>query len=671
MIYKYFNVSESYIHDIKKQLGNRNVICVFNDDHKLVEKLREIRNKLPENYLQMTEENERIVEEFQKINDQRDYNFVYGDFGITKFPEKKFQILGLRHLLNGKVIEHLKKEKISYAVFVPTDELMPLSDEVEDYVKTLEMINGDSRDKKIKAMKKIKHTPIRRTMILLHKLLNDNSGRIRKYAAQTLGYIQNPKSIDYLVKRLDDSDMLVRWTTGRALSRFKHEKVSKLALEYLSEDDRDKWTYAALLLHETNLNEYKTEISQGLDSEDPYIRSLAINMIGRMKNIDEAGQKRILNYFSDKDPGVREEAIRLMSRLNPKIVKSYDFSKERDKDILNFVESMVDSEKLEKQVKPRLNNNKDKVKGSIYGTIIGDAMGLPIEGLPIEKIKRIFGTVDDYVDNLHRRGYQMPAGSYSDDGELALEIINSVVDRGYIDPYDISKRFGEIGKQIDDDFDKNIGYGYMALMAFRKLYAGVNWRFTGNDSTGCGAAMRVAPVSAQAKDLEEDLIKQAKITHKNNLAIAGSLAIGYAIQKAYDLKPGFDKQKYLDEIIEKIKPISLELATELQYLNQMIDQDPAEALEQLPLTRDVKKRKGKGTLGTIPCALYSFLHSPDDFEKTLITSINHSGDSDSIGAMACAISGAYNGFEKVPSRFVNGLHDLDYIKEVVHKYVSI
>ncbi len=82
------------------------------------------------------------------------------------------------------------------------------------------------------------------------------------------------------------------------------------------------------------------------------------------------------------------------------------------------------------------------------------------------------------------------------------------------------------------------------------------------------------------------------------------------------------------------------------------------------------KRKGKRSLGTVPSAIYCFLRTPHDFEATVVTAVNQSGDSDSIGSMAGAISGAYNGYSKVPQRFIEGLNKKDNIRERIQRFLS-
>ena len=67
---------------------------------------------------------------------------------------------------------------------------------------------------------------------------------------------------------------------------------------------------------------------------------------------------------------------------------------------------------------------------------------------------------------------------------------------------------------------------------------------------------------------------------------------------------------------------------------------------------------------TLAIAVYCAIKYSENFEKAIITSVNHSGDSDSTGAVTGNILGAYLGFERIPKRFVDKLELKDIIIEL-------
>ena len=62
-------------------------------------------------------------------------------------------------------------------------------------------------------------------------------------------------------------------------------------------------------------------------------------------------------------------------------------------------------------------------------------------------------------------------------------------------------------------------------------------------------------------------------------------------------------------------------------------------------------------------AVYAALSYPKDFEAAIRLAVNHSGDSDSVGAITGGLLGAYLGIEAIPTRWIEGV---ELSREVEH-----
>ena len=84
-----------------------------------------------------------------------------------------------------------------------------------------------------------------------------------------------------------------------------------------------------------------------------------------------------------------------------------------------------------------------------------------------------------------------------------------------------------------------------------------------------------------------------------------------------------------------------------------VDIDDKEAIRQL----------GEGWVAeeTLAIAVYCALKYSDDFEQAVIAAVNHSGDSDSTGAVAGNILGASLGVSGIPDKFKDNLELKDVI----------
>ena len=69
----------------------------------------------------------------------------------------------------------------------------------------------------------------------------------------------------------------------------------------------------------------------------------------------------------------------------------------------------------------------------------------------------------------------------------------------------------------------------------------------------------------------------------------------------------------------------------------------------------------------MPAAVYSFLSHPNSFDEAVIYAISLGGDTDTIGAMTGAISGAYLGIESIPDRWKDKLENRSYIEDLAQK----
>ncbi len=67
-------------------------------------------------------------------------------------------------------------------------------------------------------------------------------------------------------------------------------------------------------------------------------------------------------------------------------------------------------------------------------------------------------------------------------------------------------------------------------------------------------------------------------------------------------------------------------------------------------------------LESLPCALWCFLASPEDFEQSLFTAVDAGHDADTVAAVACTLSGAYHGYSRLPQPI---LDDLEYHDRLV------
>ena len=75
------------------------------------------------------------------------------------------------------------------------------------------------------------------------------------------------------------------------------------------------------------------------------------------------------------------------------------------------------------------NKLEEKYVATLIGCAIGDALGMPVEGLKKEKIQDRVGRVTDFMDSVSPYTSRLKAGQYTDDTVLTLAIAESIIEK--------------------------------------------------------------------------------------------------------------------------------------------------------------------------------------------------------------------------------------------------
>jgi ADP-ribosylglycohydrolase len=302
----------------------------------------------------------------------------------------------------------------------------------------------------------------------------------------------------------------------------------------------------------------------------------------------------------------------------------------------------------------------DHFQGSALGAFVGDAMGREVEGWPWELIRARYGILKEIGE-----------GIYTDDTEMMIGIMESLKDDPGFDPALTAQRFL-------DNFHPFRGYGGRIYGIMARLRQGTPWDQVGTDSWGNGGAMRIAPIGFFFYDEQEQCKENAllctEITHRHPQGLAGAVAqalgVGMAIQKGINGE-AIDQIAFLKEIVQGVRGVDRGVAQELERIAEMGQGgDLEQKIERIAATfpRDVSAK------GAVPAAFAAFLLNAD-FRDTMQTAVNGGGDTDTIGAMAGALAGAYYGFSSIPLAWLesleNGEKGRDYVASLAEELARI
>ncbi len=307
--------------------------------------------------------------------------------------------------------------------------------------------------------------------------------------------------------------------------------------------------------------------------------------------------------------------------------------------------------------------SRDQFAGSLVGQCLGDALGFVVEGHPPEACRA-------YVDDILRPGRAgevgrapFAFGQYTDDSQLARELIESYVAAAGFDPADYARRIAAIFTQ-----GRIVGRGRATEAAALRLAKGVPWDRAGTPppNAGNGSAMRAGPVGCMFWNDAGALIQaardQGRITHADPRCAAGAIAIAGAVALA--LRGGaVDAPHFIARLADWSATADASFATELRGLESRLALSPEEAGPVIakaglqPGFSDRWEGISPFVTSSVLWSLYSFLRSPNDYWETILTAIAVGGDVDTTAAMAGAISGAYLGLGAVPGDLAQSLND--------------
>ena len=296
---------------------------------------------------------------------------------------------------------------------------------------------------------------------------------------------------------------------------------------------------------------------------------------------------------------------------------------------------------------------KSKFLGALIGTAVGDSLGAPFEGRRRVKLEEIEAIAD-----------RQQVLTYTDDTHMMIGVAESLIRSRGFDGEDMAHTFVN-----NYELEPSRGYGPGPPRIFRLIRAGAAWDEAAqglyrSGSYGNGSAMRVAPISVfyhdNPKMLREVAYKSSQITHAHNLGKEGAALQAYAIALATNLEPlsAFDRSDFLAKLTS--------------FVQEGVYQEKLNRMEALLGQSDkgkviIELGNGIEAFNSVPTAIYSFLSQPRSFEQAVFSAISLGGDTDTIGAMTGAISGAYLGVESIPTRWKNKLENRLYIEELAEK----
>lgn len=340
----------------------------------------------------------------------------------------------------------------------------------------------------------------------------------------------------------------------------------------------------------------------------------------------------------------------------------------------------------------------DRVRGCLLGGAVGDALGASIEFMSLQDIRRSFGPagIQEFAPAYGR------LGAITDDTQMTLFTAEGLIraqvryaGRGICHPPGVihhallrwlhtqggvSRAFPRDNKAWPDGwliqqqglFSRRAP-GMTCLSALQSAQS-LGEEAT-NDSKGCGAIMRIAPIGLfvpvddQPADGTAPLAftlacESAKSTHGH---VSSTLSSGFFSLVIARLLRGAT----LADAIASSK-VWVERAADAHEVVAAIDGAMAMASSDAASTPELVERLGEGWVAeeALAISLFCALRA-ESFEQGVRLAVNHGGDSDSTGSLTGQLLGTLWGARAIPSRWLEQVELRDLIEPLAQDLVEV
>ena len=321
--------------------------------------------------------------------------------------------------------------------------------------------------------------------------------------------------------------------------------------------------------------------------------------------------------------------------------------------------------------------------GCLLGGAVGDALGAPVEFLGIHEIRARYGAagIVDYDVAYGRRG------AITDDTQMTLFTAEGLLratsrwhDRGichtatvlhhayirWLHTQGERSRSRSSSGELDgwligvEGLHATRAPGNTCVTALKGDTMGTLERPL-NDSKGCGGVMRVAPVGLVAQSAKSAFdmgCQAAAITHGHPSGYYSAGCFAAILQSLTEGRSLPDAIEGTQRILEGPAHQSHEECSAAIRHAVALWRDP----RVVPCPQTIELLGG-GWVGeeALAIALYCGLSAQDDFASALRLAVNHSGDSDSTGAMTGNLVGLMLGVQGIPVSWLDELELRDEI----------
>jgi len=326
-----------------------------------------------------------------------------------------------------------------------------------------------------------------------------------------------------------------------------------------------------------------------------------------------------------------------------------------------------------------MKTNFNKIKGSIFGQIIADSVGVPFE-----MKSRYYMKENPCIEMTDGGSHGKPKGYWSDDGSLTLALVESLLNNRELNIKDIADRkldWFENGNYTPGGYSFGSGKTTReALAKYKKTGDPYTCGLNDINSNGNGSLMSIISLAFYLNKFEPNIDYRYKIvkkvsgiTHAHPTSI---LACLYLLQFAQTILDGFNKFEAYNEcrinfIADLNNTCDLDLVDENNFMMDLRYVEPFGRLLYSNIYELPEENINSGfyVVETLEAAIWCIM-TTDDFKSAVLKAVNLGGDSDTTAALVGGLAGLIYGYDAIPRQWIHVLPRKEYLYPTISKFAQ-
>ena len=321
---------------------------------------------------------------------------------------------------------------------------------------------------------------------------------------------------------------------------------------------------------------------------------------------------------------------------------------------------------------------KETIKNVIYGLAIGDAIGVPVEFLYRDDVRKVNIQKMEGVDTnfkykeFSRWGDITPKGCYSDDTAMALASMDAYC-TDYKNDKELLKTTMEnfitwwnTGKYSSLTYPFGLGSCCNKSMEkYKKTKDVYNCGCTNIKDNGNGAMMRISPTCLDLYysniSLDEKIRKlraSVSLTHAHPFNQMANVIYFLFFSKLIDTNDKYNAFNYI---------------VNFDY-SRYFDGDTIKVFDSILNEHfldivDIEEKTNGYVVDTLEGVLFSIMNN-NNFKDSILCAVNLGYDTDTIAGITGTLAGALYGYENIPKDWVKDLRKKHYLDTMINKFYN-